>query len=263
MEPGSCTATTPSASSSVASGTSASAIDAGGRARDALGHEARGPLVQDARRASGRVPPDHAARGIGAALVDAGRDERRGAGDERVVVVGPERDQPARGGAVEVVGGGPSAEGVRVPPSPFDPGVEVAGRAGVVRVGRRADPAHELVDRRAPVEVHPRPLQRGVGQVQVGVGQPGDRHLVIAELQAARPGTGQARDVVRAPGGHHAAPSNRDRLGPRGPVRPRERRDPADHHQVGARGHPASTGSAGASSAAADAMRSVPSAASA
>ena len=185
------------------------------------------------------------------------------AGDERVVVVGPERDQPARSGAIEVVGGGPSAEGVRVPPSPFDPGVAVAGSSGDMRLGRRADPADELLDGRASVEIHARPLQRGVGQVQVGVGQPGDRHLVIAELQAARPGTGQACDVVRSPGGHHAAPSNRDRLGPRGPVRPGERRDPADHHQVGARGHPASTGSAGASSTAADATRSCPSAASA
>ena len=74
--------------------------------------------MQDAGRASGRVAPDHAARRDR-------RDARRRpprraprAREQRVVVVGPERDPPARRGALEVVGGRPSAERVRVPPAP-------------------------------------------------------------------------------------------------------------------------------------------------
>ena len=159
--PGSWTATTPSARSSRGAARSASAIAApsagGTRARRA----ARG-LVQHARRAAVPSAADHATGRVGRSPSMPASRERRLARQQRVVVVGPERDPPARGAASSrpsAVGHRPERSGSHPPPS-----IQPSRRRSRAVPRTRLD---EALDRRGSLELDPArpraPPRRGAG----------------------------------------------------------------------------------------------------
>ena len=106
--------------------------------------------------------------------------ERGVARPERVVVERAEGDEPARRDALEGVRGRPAR------PSGAGP----SRRRGSSRAPRsarppRGDPLERLLDRRRRREVDLLGGERGVDDVEVGVGQPGDRDLAGLELDPA------------------------------------------------------------------------------
>ena len=191
--------------------------------------EADGGLVQDARRPTVRSAPDHATVGIGTVGVDAGGIQGCGAHEERVVVVGPQGDQPARGRDLQVVCGRPAANQVRVPSGPLDPCASVGSR------GRRGtDTLDDIVDRPCIVEVRPAPRQGGLCEVEVCVGESRDRDLVRSETEAPCSRSQRRLDLGKPACRDDTATLDGDRLDPAWPTRSRERGDPARDEGAGA-----------------------------
>ncbi len=175
------------------------------------------------------VAPDHAARRVAAVVVHAGLRQRPRAREQRVVVVRPQRDAPSRRGRLEVGRRRPPPERVGIPAATLDPARPRLTRG--TTLGRQADPPDQRLDRVAALELDLEPLDRRVGQVQVRVREPRDRDLVRGERDPARPRPRQPLDLVDGARGDDPPRPNRDRLRPRGPVPPRQRRDPADHER--------------------------------
>ena len=91
--------------------------------------------------ASRRMTPP---AGSGVVAVDRRRGQRGATGEQRVVVVCPERARAGPGDALEVVGRRPAAPAVRVPAVPLEPGVGIAPSARCAAPIRR----HPLLERR-------------------------------------------------------------------------------------------------------------------
>ena len=235
--PGSWTATTPSASEVVderphAPPASASTVGRGIR-------PATSRAATSCRTPVGRavlVAPDHAARRDRAST----RPPRPSASaawlaTQRVVVVRPQRDPPAR--ARRARGRRRSASGRGASGSQPAPSIQrVAAPAAAPRPPR--GPA-----RRAPrstsavLELDPRPRERRLDEVQVRVGQPGDRRPRPARASMtprarARPRRRRRRRVAR---GDDPPAAIADRLDPARAVVTGEGRDPAPDDEGRAR----------------------------
>ena len=178
-----------------------------GERRDVDGHEPAGRLVQHAlRRAVGGAADDAAGRIAGA---EVGRGERRVAGPQGVVVVRPERRSAAgrhaprgrRRSASRPIGRCPS----RGPPATRRAG----GPAWAAREARQA-----VVERLRVRQVDLALRDRGLGEMQVRVGQPGDRDLVGLEVDplGERVGPGLEEDLGAGEG--DATVADPDRLDP-------------------------------------------------
>lgn len=71
----------------------------------------------------------------------------------------------------------------------------------------------------------------GVDQVEVGVGEPRDEHLVRSELEAPGPSPGEHLDLRAGSGGDDPAAADGDRLDPP-PAGPGERGDPTPDDEI-------------------------------
>ena len=179
----------------------------------------RGRLVQHAlRRPVGRAT-DHAARRV--AGTEVGRGERRVAGPQGVVVVRPQRGTPAGCDGLELVGGRPAAPSIAVPAVALEPGV---GREGLVR---GAEPSQPIVERRRVRQVDLALRHRGLRQMQVRVGQPGDRDLVGFQADALRERIRAGLEEDLRPGERDATVADPDRLDPAEALVARQGRDAA------------------------------------
>ncbi len=180
--------------------------------RDMSCDHARRCLVEDAGCLSVRIPPDDAPIRVRRALIDPRDGQRCPAGEERVVVVRPDGRQAAWRRALEIVSRGPPAQRVSVPAGALDPLIRVPPD-----VHRRSDPVDQGIDRVRPFQLDPGPCQRRLREVQVGIGQARDRHLVGRQPESSGPRVQGRRCLVNRPGRDHAPVVDRDRLGPAGP----------------------------------------------
>ncbi len=95
------------------------------------------------------------------------------------MVVRPQRGSPAGRHRLQLVGGGPPAPPVAVPAVPFQPRVGREGHVG-------GSQAREAVAERLGIRQVDLALRdRGLGQMQVRIGQPGDRDLIGFEVRSA------------------------------------------------------------------------------
>ena len=147
-----------------------------------------------ASRRIGRRP----GRGVPA---DAGGGERRAADPERVVVVGPERDAPARRDRLEVVRGRPAAPAGRGPSRGPRASARRLGAGPRRRRSRRGPPrASATCDR----STWSRAIA-ALGEVEMGVGQARDRDLVGVQLEPDGVRVGPRLELDRRAGERDAA----------------------------------------------------------
>ena len=191
------------------------------RARDAVGDEPGGGLVEDAGRRAFVVAADEPARRIGRFAIDPGDLERRAAHPQRVMVVSPQGNPSARRDPIEIAGCRPAPPAIRVPAMTLDPVT-----LGQATIGR-GDEGQPVVNASARLEIDLLEGDPAVGQVEVGVGQARNRHLVGVELVADRERVGPCLELDRRAGKGHPSVLDPDGLNPAEPGFARERGDPA------------------------------------
>ena len=156
----------------------------------------------------------------------AGHGQRGLTGPERVVIMGPDGDPPTRCHTLQIVRGGPAAPAVAVPAMALQP--RIAGQGDM----RGAHTLQPIRERGRGRQVHLRRRHRGLGQVEVRVGQPGDRDLVRLQADPLREGVRARLQVHLRARERDAAVADPDRLYPAESVRARERGDPAADQRV-------------------------------
>ena len=171
------------------------------------------------------VAPDHAAvRVVGR---QTGRRDRGVARPQRVVVVRPDR-RPATGRhRLEVVGGRPAAPSVAVPAVTLEP--------RTVRAAARAPPRRlrqAVVERRRVLEIDLPRGHRRLREVQVRVGQAGDRDLVRLQADPLGERVGAGLEIDLRAGERDPSVADADRLDPAEPRIAVEGRDPAGDQHV-------------------------------
>ena len=171
--------------------------------------EPGGRLVEHALRLTVGLTPDQPTGGIRGATIDAAGQQRRVAGQERVVVVGPERGATARRRALDVRGGRPAAPAIRIPAVALEPRLRV--RQPPVRV---ADSRQALLERGGVGEIDLPACHRALGEVEVGVGEAGNGHLVGFEDDPLGMRIGPCLEVHLRPGKGDPAVADSDRLDP-------------------------------------------------
>jgi len=112
------------------------------------------------------------------AVGQVGRPDRRVARPQRVVVVCPEHGLPARGYRFEGVGRRPAAPSIRIPAVAREPRI---GGQSIVRGAKECQPR---IEGRRFAEVDVSRGERGLREMEVRVGQPGECHLVRLETDA-------------------------------------------------------------------------------
>ena len=157
------------------------------------------------------------------------------AGEQRVMVVRPEDDPAAGGDRLDVVGRRPASPSVGVPAVPVDPRVGVRER----RV-RRPDRRHPVGERRDRREVDLPERVRGLGEVEVGVGEARDRHLVRFQVEPSRERVGAGLQRHLGAGEGDPPVADADGLDPAEPAGAAERGDTAGDQRV--EGHALSRG---------------------
>ena len=217
--PGSWQATTPSDTSSSPTSTMAAARSSGVGRRDVDRDEPGGGLVQHALRRPVRRPTDDAARRV--VGTEAGGGEGRVAGPQGVMVVGPQRGAAARCDGLELVGGGPAAPSIAVPAVTLQPGV---GREGIMR---GAQPRQPFIERLRVREIDLPPRDGSLREMEVRVGQPGDRDLVGFQADALREWIGPRLEEHLGAGERDAAVADPDRFDPAEPLVALQGRDAA------------------------------------
>ncbi len=210
----------------------------GRRRRHEPGHEPRRRLVEHPARRAVRPASDRAALRIGRPGSKTRFGERGMAHEERVVVVGPERDPAARGDRLEIVGGRPASPAVEVPPVAEQPGRRIRQRGVCL-----ADVPQACLQGRGGLEVDGAGGDRRLGKVEVRVREPGDRHLVRGQDQPLRPRPGGALHRCDRPGRDDPPVEDRDRFDPAEARPAGEGRDPAHDDALGG-GHSATTDAA-------------------
>ncbi len=201
----------------------------GGRGWDVDRHETRGRLVQHAfRRPAARPtfgdPPDDATRGVTTRQV--GLTKRRMAGPQCVVIVRPERRPAARCNSLEGIGRRPATPTVGVPAMALEPGA--LGQPLV----RRAKSSESLVERRCIAQIDVPRCESRLRQMQMRVGQPGDRDLIGVEPDALRERVGAGLEVDLGPGERDPPAADADRLDPAETAIAGERRDATGDEHV-------------------------------
>ncbi len=173
--------------------------------------------------------PDDAARRV--PIGQLRRTDRCVAGPQRVMVVCPDRGLPTGRDRFQRVGSRPAAPPIRVPAVALEPRV---GRQALVRLTQASEP---IVEGRGVTEVDMARRHRGLCQVQVGVGQPGDRDLVRLEADALRERVGPCLEVHLGARERDPTVADPDRLDPAEPRVALERGDAAGDQRV--KGHEA------------------------
>ena len=184
--------------------------------------QARGRLLQDTLGISVGRPTDEPAGRIGRVAGHADRLETGPAHEQRVVVVRPERTATTRGDRLEIVGRRPAAPAVDVPAVAFEPrrGIgqdEVGGPDALQTVGQRRGIGQVDLARRGG----------GTREVEMCVGETGDRDLVGLERDPFRERVGARLEIDLRTRERHPPVADPDRLDPAEPVVTGERRDPA------------------------------------
>ncbi len=164
---------------------------------DVDGHDPRRRVEDDPLGRAVGGPPDDAARRILGRGRDPGRPQRGVADPEGMVVVRPQRHTPSGRHGLEVVGRRPAAPPIRVPAVALEPGVRIGREVTLVR---GPDPAQAVGDRRTRGQVEMPGREGQLGEMQVRVGQPGDRHLVGLEIEPLRVRVRPGLEVHLGPG---------------------------------------------------------------
>ena len=204
-----------------------------GGSRHDLRHEPGGGLVEDARRHTRQVAPDLTPGGITSGRIDAGGGQRCEARPERVMVVSPQGDPAAGRHRLERIGGRPAAPPVGLPAVAEEPG----GGLGQPSMGG-SDPGEPRLEGGLGGQVDLPGRDRCVGQVEMGIGEPGDRHLCRFEREGPGPRPDERVELGAAPGGDDPPVGDGDRLDPAEAGRTVEAGDPPADDQLGRRTGP-------------------------